>query len=261
MPDLLNELRREDDRYTEFYNILTRSTTDEYTLVNNLYDAKGTAYKSVSNGQTINLMSNYNYTIYVPQTEDIERLYELDLLPDYREVNRLERQLQSGSLSPDEREEIAAQVDSMNTLINNFVRYHIQNQSIFLDAPAQDLDGEVTYETAYLKDNGRFSTLRVTNTGTDITICCTDLENQGVEEKRTVEKEAGYHFAREYRFRTGMSTLDTDQDLNNDPTLSSINTASRIYNSSSAVIYLIDEPLLYSAEAFEKYSNAASQQP
>ena len=261
VPDLLNELRREDDRYTEFYNILTRSTTDEYTLVNNLYDAKGTAYKSVSNGQTINLMSNYNYTIYVPQTEDIERLYELDLLPDYRDVNRLERQLQSGSLSPDEREEIAAQVDSMNTLINNFVRYHIQNQSIFLDAPAEDLDGGVTYETAYLKDNGRFSTLRVTNTGTDITICCTDLESQGVEEKRTVETKAGYHFAREYRFRTGMSTLDTDQDLNNDPTLSNINTATRIYNSSSAVIYLIDEPLLYSAEAFEKYSNAASQQP
>ena len=58
-----------------------------------------------------------------------------------------------------------------------------------------------------------------------------------------------------------MSTLDTDQDLNNDPTLSNINTATRIYNSSSAVIYLIDEPLLYSAEAFEKYSNAASQQP
>ena len=48
--------------------------------------------------------------------------------------------------NPEEAARLEVQIDSMNTLINNFIRYHIQNSSIYLTARPH----RVPHETSYM---------------------------------------------------------------------------------------------------------------
>ena len=48
--------------------------------------------------------------------------------------------------NPEEAARLEVQIDSMNTLINNFIRYHIQNSAVYQTAPASS----GTYETSYM---------------------------------------------------------------------------------------------------------------
>ena len=83
-------------------------------------------------------MENYNYTVYAPPTAEIEKMYENNLLPDWRDVIELEDKLDEiENSNPEEAARLEVQIDSMNTLINNFIRYHIQNSAVYQTAPAR----------------------------------------------------------------------------------------------------------------------------
>ena len=109
---------------SQFYNITTSGSS-----------STGTA-KTISNGLTLSVMENYNYTVYAPPTAEIEKMYENNLLPDWRDVIELEDKLDEiENSNPEEAARLEVQIDSMNTLINNFIRYHIQNSAVYQTAP------------------------------------------------------------------------------------------------------------------------------
>ena len=252
--DVLEMLKEDDDRYTEFYNMLNAST-----LVEELYhissssssSSSSSTAKTISNGPTLSIMENYNYTIYCPPTDEIQKLYDANILPDWRDVQSLETELEAAEDAYDDAlaESLENEIDSLNELINDFIKYHVQNSAIYLNqAGASSTSG--TYETSYM-EGSRFSTLDVTNTGDNITVVCNDAEQNEIsgEDARTVLE--GNYLVREYRFRSGLSDDDSDNDTSS---CTEISDATRIFNSSYAVIHLIDMPLLYSEEMSDAYN-------
>ena len=225
---------------SQFYNITTSGSS-----------STGVA-KTISNGLTLSVMENYNYTVYAPPTAEIEKMYEHKLLPDWRDVIELEDKLDEiENSNPQEAERLEVQIDSMNTLINNFIRYHIQNSSIYLTAPASS----GTYETSYM-GGSRFATLTVSNSGQagsgSIVITCNDANKMEIEGEAPRKVLEGNYFAREYRFRSGTSSQDsgTPRPI----ACTDIESATRIFNSSTAVVHLIDKPLLYTEELSNAYN-------
>ena len=138
--------------------------------------------------------------------------------------------------NPEEAARLEVQIDSMNTLINNFIRYHIQNSAVYQTAPASS----GTYETSYM-GGSRFATLTVSNNDAN------KMEIEGEVPRKVLD---GNYFAREYRFRSGTSS----QDSGTPPACTDIKSATRIFNSSTAVVHLIDKPLLYTKELSDAYN-------
>lgn len=261
---ILNELNDDDNRYQEFYDILAYLSSEGRLLQEN-YDFKtassdpnaANVSRTVSNGLTFNIMNNFNYTVYVPCSEEIEKLYQYNILPDWEKALELSEKLEDMSLSPGEYDEIEAERDSMNVLLENFVRYHVQNNAVYLNAHAVK-DGD--YESSLLL-NGRFATLSLSGTGNtnSYQVICRDGSGNAVTQTpRTIID--GNYFAREYRFRAGVKAHD-GKETSAQITCSDITRATRIYNSSTAVIHLIDKPLLYTEKMCEAYENEQNYQP
>ena len=248
-------LLRSSDLLQQFYDITKGSSTDGTRTA-----------KTVTNDTTINVMENYNYTIYVPKSDEIRKLYNNDILPSpakveevYAEIEKAENregdygQMADGQLQ-EEIERLEAKADALIQEINNFLKYHIQNRAVY--AGGTPVSG-VSYDTALML-NGRFATLEVTSTGAEnngISIVCKNSSNAtiaGAEPRRVL---SGNCMAREYRFRTAVSANDTKED-SKQPRCTDIEKATRIYNSSTAVIHLIDKPLVYSQEMSDKYNAA-----
>lgn len=248
---LLKELATKDNRYSEFSNMVENSTlvSQFYNITTSGSSSTGTA-KTISNGLTLSVMENYNYTVYAPPTAEIEKMYENNLLPDWRDVIELEDKLDEiENSNPEEAARLEVQIDSMNTLINNFIRYHIQNSAVYQTAPASS----GTYETSYM-GGSRFATLTVSNSGQagsgSIVITCNDANKMEIEGEVPRKVLDGNYFAREYRFRSGTSS----QDSGTPPACTDIKSATRIFNSSTAVVHLIDKPLLYTKELSDAYN-------
>lgn len=252
VPTLLKELAEKNEAYREFSEMVEHNDS----LVSELYNIMGSGSSSttqspraISNGTTFNIMENYNYTVYVPPTSEIQKLYDNDLLPDWRDVEALNEEIDG---MQDEVEILKAEArrDSMYKLINNFIRYHIQNSAVYMSAPATS----GSYETSYI-NGGRFSTLTVTTNGGEgagsITLVCNDNNKTAIPGEAARKVTDGNYFAREYRFRAGMSTDDSGTNVR---VCATIDEATRIFNSSMVVVHLIDKPLLYSKALSDAYN-------
>ena len=160
-------------------------------------------------GQNISVFNTYHYTVYVPTNESIEALQREGKLSSWEKVNEYEK---AGNLTAKTR-------DSLQ--ITNFVKYHIQDNALFIGAEPDEAD----YETAVIDPKTeRFYrlTAKLTDNGIELT------DKAGNHARVLTNNPALYNLmAREY--------LYTDSD----PTK-----ASQIETSSSAVIHLIDKPLL-----------------
>ena len=83
-----------------------------------------------------------------------------------------------------------------------------------------------------------------------IVITCNDANKMEIEGEAPRKVLDGNYFAREYRFRSGTSS----QDSGTPPPCTDIESATRIFNSSTAVVHLIDKPLLYTKELSDAYN-------
>ncbi len=247
---ILKELSDQDPAYLEFYNMLMNSglTQQLYNTTTNLSGV--TTATTISNGATIRLMENFNYTIYVPRSEEIQKLYDHGLLPHWERVNELLEDLDNAT-DETEANRLEELIASMEDSIRNFVSYHIQNGAVYLEGA---ITPGTKYETSYRGGN-RFSTLLVTNNGQagegGITITCNDARDTEIEGQAPRKVLKGNYFAREYRFRAGLSSQDASSAQSS---CNEMNSATRIYNSSTAVVHLIDKPLLYSKDLSDKYN-------
>ena len=187
--------------------------------------------------RAITTMNNFNYTIYVPSNEAIQALEDGGKLPTEQQLEDWEYFLDglsdyqtkfASSITEEQSNEIerlteygTAMKNKLQDVIDNFVRYHIQDNSIFLGGA----DSTGVYETAAVDTTlNRFRRLNVSNYKrvmkvTDVlgnTASVYDDSNSNV-------------MTRQYYFNTDNKT---------------------IYGTSSAVIHLIDKYLSYSDSQF-----------
>jgi hypothetical protein len=199
----------------------------------------------------------------VPKKAEMEKLYANGILPDWRSfealnntLTDLETQIEQFEEGTDEYNALDAEIKALENSIDiktdsidKFLRYHIQNKAIYQGA----VSSSGLYETSYM-NNGRFATLSVKNSGNEgegaITIQCYSADKSPIAGSVERKVLGGNYFAREFRFRNSTTSSDTGSAVQ----CSDIQDATRIYNSSTAVIHLIDRPLLYNKELSDKYN-------
>ena len=176
------------------YNLLTSVLEDNHTCVD----------------QNVTLFDTYNYTVYVPTNETIERLHEEGILPYWTDFEA----------ATDE----GLRYKIKNRIVN-FLRYHIQDNSVFI---GDNSTSGLEYETGMLNPaNRRFYTIQVNKTANSMELI-DYLDNAPV--KVVTDNEGLYNnVCREYDFKDG-----------------------KIYTSSSAVVHLIDGALFYDKSQLEK---------
>lgn len=179
---------------------------------------KGTTYfeqirdKLYACGSTnISLFNTYHYTVYVPTNASIQELQDVGKLPTWEQIDTL----------PD-----GASKDSLKLLVNQFVKYHIQDNSLYIGSGTTSGN----YETALINSvTQRFYKLKVNADNSNIEI--TDMA--GNVRHVTTNPNLRNLMAREYQYN------------NKD-----VAKATEIETSSFAVIHQIDKPLMFSATQF-----------
>ena len=175
----------------------------------------------------VSVFNNFHYTVYVPTNESLDQLIAAKKLPTWDDVAALDTTYE------DQR----AKAEQYTQQINDFLRYHIQDNALYIGADnttgndSYNAEGQSTaeYETAYIDKNGKtFHKLSITTDkdGSSITI-----KDKAGNQRRVMTERAGLYnlMAREYTFQNADKSR-----------------ATIIHNSSSAVIHLIDGPLLTS---------------
>lgn len=160
----------------------------------------------------IEFFSRYHYTIYVPKNEVITALQDNGELPTWEQI---------------EAEADTAIKAKKTDIICNFIKYHIQDNSVFVDNNAFS----ATYETANMNSKTKvFYTLSLNSGNNAMSI--TDK----VFNVRNVTSDPTLHnlIAREYLY-------DSSDKL----------TARRIFSSANIVIHQIDGALIYDLNQFK----------
>ena len=169
-------------------------------------------------GTNVSLFNTYHYTIYVPSNDAIEQLQKEGKLSSWEQV---EADHEAGNTAQ-------ATADSLN--IVNFLKYHIQDNALYIGAQTESGDFETSLINSKTK---RFYMLKSELKDDSIDVIDATGTRHTVS-KRTYTADDGtkkelYNIqAREYLYD------------NRDAT-----TATNLYTTSSAVIHLIDSPLSY----------------
>lgn len=224
------DLLRGGDPETPKQNLLIRSmgSTGQYTCAN------------PTGNFNMRLFENYNYTVYIPTNGVIRGLINDGILPTWDDFNAYAAicDEENTSSSAAEKEEARKACQIIKDRIYNFVRYHIQDNSIIINGePGKDENGAYIFANEYetMKqnpDNGRFYPLNVDISNNQITV----RDNMG--NVCHVNKTDGLYnnICREYWF----SGSDNGRS---------------IYMSSDAVVHQIDGALFFDNEQKTPWKN------
>ena len=149
------------------------------------------------------LFDNYNYTVYVPSNEAIQELINKGILPTWDDFNQYYAVSENPNATDEELAEAQVYRDVIVERITNFIRYHVQDNSVAINgAPALDVDGNklITndYESMMInQENGRFYPLQVTSEKNSLTIL------DGAGQRISVDTTPGFYnqLCREYWFQ------------------------------------------------------------
>lgn len=227
----------EHDEYSEFLKLLSGSdllpSADRILLSTQRLQNNNYNCLSPTTNANISLFANYNYTVYVPSNASILQLEQQGVLPTWDDYDAL-----VNANSGNESDEAVL----VKNRILDFVRYHIQDNSVAIDmAPETDDSGnpitDNNYESMMLNEStNRYYPLDVHADKTALTI--TDR----VGNTRNVVKDDGLYnnICREY-------WLSTSGDYKS------------IYATADAVVHLIDGPLFYSSTQLTPWKSAAKK--
>lgn len=185
-------------------------------------------------------LNNYHYTIYVPTNESVNDLIAAHKLPTWDDVDQVQNCIsvisdrldaattEADSLSlTEDLNFMKAQATAMSDVITNFVTYHIQDNSVYVDGDEHSND---VFESACLDTlTTRFVKLYVNyERGGDLTI----TDNSG--NQRTVNTSVTDDAGREcYNVLTRQYFFDGR----------TLTASKQIFSSSFAVLHQIDRPL------------------
>lgn len=197
--------------YSKFLELIRNGGT-----ANKIMAAISSGYSSVGE-YNVTLFDAYNYTVYVPTNEEIDRLHNAGLLPDWTDYENLTAEQFNGNATAlKQAKAIVA------NRITNFLRYHIQDNSVFIGGePVSNMK----YETATLNPaNKRFFSVLVTADDNNMTIT-----DQLGNVRNVVKNKNLYNLiGREY-------WVQAVTNVNNN----------QIYNASDLVVHQIDGALFY----------------
>lgn len=173
----------------------------------------------------ISVFNNFHYTVYVPTNESIDALIAAKKLHTWDDVAQLDT-------AYSEQKKLA---EKYTQQINEFLRYHLQDNALYINADNTtgnddvDTDGMswADYETAFIdKASKTFHKLTVI---TDKSGSSIRIKDKAGNVRRVMTEKSGLFnvMAREYTYGSSDKSK-----------------ATILHNSSSAVIHLIDGPLL-----------------
>lgn len=206
--------------FSKFNELMTGSSL--YEVIHN--------DRYVCGGTNLSVFNTYHYTVYVPTNESIEALQLAGELPSWEAVEAAkaasEAALEAGNL--DIANELLKKATNDSVVIENFLRYHIQDNALFIGAAPESGD----FETALIDPSTkRFYRISAESTGSEIILRdnAWTANDEPARVLHSVEYEGCYNLmAREYQYN--------GKDAR---------TVNEIATSSSAVIHLIDKPLSY----------------
>ncbi|MDO4994550.1 MAG: hypothetical protein Q4E32_06050 [Bacteroidales bacterium] len=260
----VTDVLKEHPEFSDFYDIVIASASVQYSIsapsAGNFYSASQASTPFVGQGNLVahsldknhndmvyQLLNNYHYTVYAPTNAAMAEAFAAGL-PTMDQM--VDADAQDKILIEEGKEPYL--VDSISNVMRDFVRYHIQTNSIYMDEgfdagiyestrtliELQDtiIDGQHTYKD---KDgDGYFDCLTgspyrihvnsVSSTGISITDEMGNPQNIGLRSDGLYNLQA-----REYWLGNGNAGV------------SEVDKAINIANSSSVVIHAVEHPLFY----------------
>ena len=204
---------------TRFFDLLLNGGT-----ANTLLKARMSSYTCAD--YNCSLFDAYNYTVYVPTDSEMQRLHSDGLLPDWTDYENLTAEQFGGDATLLKK----AQTIVANRILN-FLKYHIQDNSVFIGG---EPTSGVKFETSTLNPlNNRFFSLTVTADDEQLTVV-DQLNNV-----RHVVKNNNYNLiGREYWIQSAQNVNST-----------------QLYNASDLVVHQIDGPLFYQEGQLTKWQD------
>ena len=170
--------------------------------------------------------NTYHYTVYVPTSESIQRLIDSGKLPTWEMV-------ETGKEMGNEEQ---ATADSLK--IVNFLKYHIQDNSLIIGGGSDDDD----HETALIDSKTqRFYQLHTWLDGNTLTIRDNATYEWAIANGKTGSEEYNARLAKVVTSSGLYNLMAREYQYNS----TSANNASQIQTTSAAIIHLIDKPLIY----------------
>ena len=213
----LYTILKDRDNCTRFFDLLLNGGA-----ANTLLKSRMSSYTCAN--FNCSLFDAYNYTVYVPTDSEMEKLHSEGILPDWNDYENLTAEQFGG----DENLLKQARTIVANRILN-FLKYHIQDNSVFI---AGEPKVDVKYETSTLNPlNNRFYYVTVTADDDQLTV------KDQLGNSRQVVKDQNYNLiGREY-------WIQNAQNVNN----------TQLYNASDLVVHQIDGPLFYEEKQLTKW--------
>jgi len=211
-----------DPRFSEFLNLCTdfdmdsvmEFASDKLVEVNAVTKKKRMeAYHpfAAKGGLTdnVNYFNSYNYTVYAPDNDAMKQAYDRGLpkWSDIKEIyNKYNEQLDQEKANGAISEEVQAARDkalAMVEEINNFIRYHFQDNSVYADNVVE----QGTYPTACSDTLGIREKLTITGGSGKITI--QDKNGQQIEIDANNSAKISNQMTRDYVINSSRHTIST----------------------------------------------------
>lgn len=212
--------------FSLFFDLLQEDETTNSFLVSQTGSGTKLYCANDQSNKNIRLFENYNYTVYVPTNESIQKLIDDGYLPTWADYEKYEGN--------------EAAQKWIATRIENFLRYHIQDNSIYIGGtPVNAAGGNNKFETGMLNPNNkRFYSVEVTADNKGLTII-----DQKDNLRHVTMNNGLYNITcREYWMTKSSGTIKT--------------TVRTLNASSNAVIHQIDGVLLFDDSMDRKWTDA-----
>lgn len=218
--------------HPEYSNFLGLMKNDYSDLLTSLLNKKYTAGSADVNNENMRLFDNYNYTVYVPTNESIKQLQDQGYLPSFSDLEEKDDNdnLKLDSICraenwPTSEKALDSIKTAMRTIVTDFVRYHVQDNSLAIGMAHDASRGDNNYESMKRNpETGRFFPITVNYDNSSMTI----VDAMG-NVRHVLTSDGLYNnIVREYWFDG--TSADYSQ---------------RIFMASNAVVHLIDKPLQY----------------
>jgi hypothetical protein len=143
-----------------FYKMIYEPSS---SFTSSLFSAVNSKYVALQNDYNLRIFDNYNYTVYVPKDTEIQPWLDNQWIPTWDDYDNLSANYTLKDGTPLSGAKLIEMKDSVANIINSFVRYHIQDNSVYVGGEPRN---NVSYETGTLnKINNRFFTVSVTTDG------------------------------------------------------------------------------------------------
>ncbi|HZK02949.1 MAG TPA: hypothetical protein VFC94_00900 [Bacteroidaceae bacterium] len=240
------------------YDILSDSINyPEFSLFFDMFSSSG-LFESLHDGQysvgseyNISTLNTYHYTLYVPANDSLQSWIDDGKVMTATQIDNEEIRLNALTadhdafvgemyrLTGDSNADVAVYIADLRANLTSFVKYHIQDNSVYLGSEFKidtihTTSREAHYETAYMNDLNQFEKLAVSSTKTGITVKDKVGNIRKVVTKAvkpTIDDKYHNIMCREYQYNNNAA-----------------NSATELETSSYLVIHLIDGPLSYGVE-------------